>query len=442
MSSLQGRVALAAGLALAVFVLLTSVALDRAFHEGVTSAREERLLGQIYLLMAQAEADEDGQLSIPEPLAEARFGVYGSGLYGQVLDEAGEVVWRSGSALGLAVPFHGPLGVNERRFERRTGLDGGEYLVESYGVSWATGSVARSYTFGVAEGLEAYEIERSRYRQTLLTGLGLIALTLLGVLAGALRWGLSPLRRVEGEIAAVEGGERERLDGAYPTEIQGLVDRLNTLLSHERAMQRRLRNSLGDLAHSLKTPLAVLRGMNREETPDRQAIDQQIARLDQVVELQLQRALAGSGARLGAPVAVRQVAEKVLSALGKLHREKGVRSVCEVAEEVYFRGGEEDLLEVLGNTIENAFKWCRGAVRVSARRQPHGLQLAVEDDGPGIEPGDADRLLERGVRGDEATPGHGIGLAVVREIAEAYGGAVRIGRSTLGGAAFTVELRD
>jgi two-component system sensor histidine kinase PhoQ len=442
MRSLQGRVALAAGLALTIFVLLTSVALDRAFHEGVSSAREERLLGQLFLLMAAAEADDDGWLSVPEDFAQTHFGRAESGPYAEILDATGRVIWASPSAQDLDLPFHGPLPVNERRFEQRSAGAGAAYLVASYGVSWATGPVTRSYTFAVAEGLEAYEVERSRYRLTLFVALGFLALTLVGVLTAALRWGLSPLRRIEAEIAAVERGERDRLEGAYPSELQGLADRLNTLLSRERAMQRRLRNSLGDLAHSLKTPLAVLRGINAEPSPDRAGIEQQVARLNEVVDFQLQRALAGSGSRLGSPLPVRPVVEKVLGALAKLHRGKGVRAVCEVEGGVSFRGGEEDLVEILGNTLENAYKWCRSTVQVRATRAAEGLAVVVEDDGLGIAPADAERLLERGVRGDETTPGHGIGLAVVREIAEAYGGRVTIGRSALGGAAFTVQLHD
>jgi two-component system sensor histidine kinase PhoQ len=442
MRSLQARVALSAGIVLALFVVLNGLALDRAFREGVAAAREERLLGQLYLLMAAADADEDDRLSMPDTLTEARFGLPGSGLYGRVAGAADATVWRSPSSVGLDVPFHGPLAVNERRFERRASPDGAAYLVQSYGVLWATGATPAPYTFSVAEDLEGYETELSLYRRSLFLTLALVALLLLAALAASLRWGLRPLRSVEAEVAAVERGEAERLVGAYPAEVQRLVDRLNTLLTRERAMQRRLRNALGDLAHSLKTPLAVLRGLSAERDPDRASVEEQLRRLQQAVDFQLQRALAGSTARLPVPLPVRPVAERVLAALSKLYGEKGARTDLEVPPDITFRGGEEDLMELLGNLAENAFKWCHGTVRVRATRGAAGLSVTVEDDGPGIDPADAGRLLERGVRADETVPGHGIGLAVVREVAEAYGGSVTIGRSDLGGASLRVELCD
>jgi two-component system sensor histidine kinase PhoQ len=445
MKSLRARVAFAAGAVLASFVLLTSVALEQAFRDSARSAREERLLGQLYLLMAAADAENGGALTFPEALAEPRFSLPGSGLYGQVTDEGGQVVWRSASALGVSPPFPGLLAPGERRFETARDGAGRAYFVESFGVSWVTGAAPRLYTFSVAEDLREFEAQLGRFRTSLAGWLGGMSLLLLAALGLALRWGLGPLRRVAQELQAVEAGTQERIEGSYPSELKALTDNLNALLAQERMRQKRLANAMGDLAHSLKTPLAVIRGAISEARADRAlagALEEQVARMDKVVAHHLQRASAGTLSRLAAPVAVRPLAEKLVSALAKVHRGKPVQAALDVAGGVAFRGVEGDLMEILGNLLDNAYKWCRGRVRVTARRADGGFTLAVEDDGPGIEPGEAERLLERGVRADESVPGHGIGLATVRDIATVYGADIAIERSSLGGARVLLRFPD
>jgi len=442
MRSLRARVALAAAAVLAVFIILTSLALERAFRETARSAREERLLGQLYLLMASAEA-ENGQLVFPQEPAEPRFKLPNSGLYGRVSDADGSVVWQSASALGVSAPFQERLAPGERRFELRSDSGGRDYFVESFGVNWATGETPHAYTFSVAEDLAEFERQVAGFRTSLAGWLGAMALLMLGTLWVSMRWGLAPLRRVAEGVAAVEAGRVERITGQYPSELQALTENLNALLAHERAQQTRLHNALGDLAHSLKTPLAVLRGAvseGRLEPETSELIGEQLTRMERIVEYQLHRARAGSAATLAPPVAVRQVADRILATLAKVYRDKGVRAEVNVPAEVALRAVEGDLMELLGNLLDNAYKWCARRVRISARQGAAGTEMLVEDDGPGMDPSQVQRLLERGVRADENTPGHGIGLAVVRDLCEAYGADLRIGRSALGGAAVTVRL--
>jgi two-component system sensor histidine kinase PhoQ len=437
MTSLRARVALAAGVVLASFVVLTSVALEQAFRDSARSAREERLLGQLYLLMAAAESEDGGALSFPEAPPEPRLSLPGSGLYGQVTDDRGQVVWRSASALGVAPPFPASRSPGERRFETARDGAGRAYFVESFGVNWATGSAPRLYTFSVAEDLTEFEAQLARFRTSLAGWLGGMSLLLLAALGLALHWGLGPLRRVAEELRSVEAGRQERIEGDYPTELKALTDNLNALLVQERARQARLANAMGDLAHSLKTPLAVVRGAISEPGTDRAlaaALEEQVARMDKVVAHHLQRASAGTVSRLAAALPVRPLAEKLVATLAKVHRDKKVQASLDMAEGVAFRGVEGDLMEILGNLLDNAWKWCRGRVRVSARRGADSFTLVVEDDGPGMDTAEAQRLLERGVRADESVPGHGIGLATVRDIAAAYGAEIAIERSGLGGA--------
>lgn len=442
--SLRARVVASAAAVLAVFILLTSLALERAFRDTAESAREERLLAQIFLLMAAAEAD-DAVLVLPETLAEARFSLPGSGLYARVFDGADNPIWESTSAVGIAEPGPMRLAPGERRLEFRRDNDGLDYLVGGFGVSWATGAVPRNYVFVVAEDLAAFNEEVGRFRASLAVWLGAMALLMLTALVLILAWGLAPLRRVATEVAAVESGHQGKILGTYPTEISTLTDNLNALLAHEQARQTRLDNALGDLAHSLKTPLAVIKGAIWDAATGADVTDlmeEQLARMDNIIAHQLQRARTGGilSTTLAPPVLVARVADRLLTSLGKVYRDKGVHATLAIPPETQLSGVEGDLLEMLGNLLDNAFKWCRKEIRIGADMSRGLLVIAIEDDGPGIPPRDAERLLARGARADEAVPGHGIGLAVAREICEAYGGHLSVEASTLGGARICLNL--
>lgn len=444
MTSLRARVLLSAAAVLAVFIVLTSLALENAFRDAAQSAREERLMAQIFLLMAAAEAEGDG-LAFPETLAEARFSLPGSGLYARVFDEAADLVWESASAVGVPEPEPMSLSPGERRLGRRRGSDSLGYLVAGFGVSWATGEVPRDYVFAAAEDLTAFDAEIARLRAGLTGWLATMALLTLAALVLILAWGLRPLRRVAGEVAAIESGDQDRILGAYPREIRALTDNLNGLLAHEQARQRRLDDALGDLAHSLKTPLAVIRGAlgdAADPTGTKALMEEQVARMDHIIAHQLQRARTGAlqRAALTPPVQVRRIAERLIESLTKVYREKDVAVTLSVPQDIQLIGIEGDLMEMLGNLLDNAFKWCRSEVRVLASLEGEVLALAIEDDGPGISPRDAEGLLARGARADEAVPGHGIGLAVAREICAAYGGRLTLEGSALGGVRLCLRI--
>jgi two-component system sensor histidine kinase PhoQ len=270
-----------------------------------------------------------------------------------------------------------------------------------------------------------------------------MALLLLVAQWQILRWGLSPLRRVADELTRLEQGQQESIAGDYPTELRRLTDNLNTLLTHERAQQKRYRDALADLAHSLKTPLALVRSALSKARPEAElarALTEQVERMDRIVSYHLQRAATSGRTGLATPQPVRPAVERMLKALAKVRAEKQIETEMAIDADVRFRGDEGDLLELLGNVLDNACKWCRSKVRVSAAVSEGRLSLTVEDDGPGIPDADVERVLQRGMRADQSVPGYGIGLAVTRDIVEAYGGRILIERSALGGAAVTLVL--
>jgi len=259
----------------------------------------------------------------------------------------------------------------------------------------------------------------------------------LGVLQ--VRRGLAPVDNLRSRLAGVHQGQDRRVDGEYPGEIQPLVNDLNALLEHrERAVQRAVAKA-GDLAHGLKTPLAVLareaeRAGAAGHTEVAQAIHQQVDRMRRQVDYHLAHTrAAASGVAPGARCAIRESAEGLARALLRLHAERGIAIDVQVPPDLTVRAQREDLEEMLGNLLDNACKWGRSRVTVSASPVGATVAIIIDDDGSGIEEGMRDAVLQRGVRADEAAPGSGLGLAIVRDLAEVYGGSIALEASPGGG---------
>ena len=299
----------------------------------------------------------------------------------------------------------------------------------------------------MAEDLAEQNARLWQFRRRLCVWFGALALLLLAVLGGLLRRVLRPVRQLELEIAEVDSGRRAQLGSGYPRELAGVAGSLNALLSSEQQRISRYRDTLGNLAHSLKTPLAVMRASLGGGAEQRSVLNDEIDRMAQIVERQLRRAAASGGATLGQPaLALAPVVAELRVAMRKVHAHKDLVIETDVAADVGFVGDRGDLIELLGNLIDNACKWCRGVVRVQARLHPERpsaqcLVIRVEDDGAGIAPGDRARVIERGARADELAPGHGLGLSMVADTVALYGGTLVIGVSAeLHGACLEASL--
>jgi len=440
MRSLTTRVALSAAVVLAVFIALSALALERAFRESARAVRQDRLLAQTYLLMKAAEVDEGGKLTLDSGALEPRLELPASGLYAAILDGSGKVVWRSASHLTLHATIHEALPAGTDTFdEHRAGEQ--RYLRQRYSIRWKVGNASFPFTFSVAEDLQPFEAQLATYRRSLWGWLGAMSLLLLVAQWALLRWGLRPLRQVAQEIKRLQDSGDGRIEGRYPTELTLLTENLNTLLARERAQQKRYRDALADLAHSLKTPLALIRGASKQPAGELQhTLDEQVSRMDKIVSYHLQRAATAGRATLVAPVPLAPNVERMAQALSKVHAGKGVKIETDIDARLRFRGDEGDLTEILGNLLDNACKWCVAHVRVSASLQDDALLLRIADDGPGIPEHEAARITERGVRLDQNTPGQGIGLAVTRDIVNAYEGSLVVTRSQWGGAQIELSL--
>ena len=448
--SIQTRLVISFSILLFVFLGLTGVVLDRAFRNSIEAGASERLQVQIYLLLAAAEFSDD-EFYFLEDLREPRFNQLNSGLYGFISRPSLGELWRSDSAevfsLADSQVLRQSVLVGENQFSKTMGENSEEYFVLSYGVLWENG--ISEYNFTVMENAAGYYSEILNFRTNLWSWLGGVAFLLLLIQFFLMRWGLSPLHRMARDLKQIETGEKNQLAGNYPQELQGVTKNLNVLIGTERKQQERYRTTMGDLAHSLKTPLAVIAGImqtlsvTKEESIEQLGVvEEQLGRMNQIVSYQLQRAVqSNQRSALAKQVPVKPVVEKVLNALAKVYKDKSVSVATQLDSKALFHGDERDLLEVLGNVLDNAFKYGRGEVRISIDSESaefQGLEIVIEDNGYGISEQKQEFVLQRGARADTLVQGQGIGLAVVTDIVSSYDGTIVVGFSELRGAKITM----
>lgn len=443
--SLQTRLLFAVSVLLTVFLGFTGAVLDRAFRSSLETGVAEQLQVQIYVLLAAVD-DMNGTFYFSENLREPRFTQLNSNLYGFISSADDGELLRTASALDINYQDLGldyGLARGETRFARLHNVHGEEFFVSSYAVTWENRT--SPILFSVLEGTDTYLAEVAKFRNSLWSWLGGLAVLLLILQLLLLRWGLAPLRRLARDLKQIEAGESEALDTSYPKELSAVTQNLNLLIQSERKQQSRYRTTLADLAHSLKTPLAVIQGelaAQREvagDNADRSLlVQEQLDRMNQIVTYQLQRAVSSANtSALARQVNVAEVVGRVSRALEKVYADKRVRIQIHVDDNLYFLGDERDLMEILGNVLDNACKYGGGQVVVSAGLEsgsPAQMKLQVEDNGPGISDEDSERVLQRGVRLDSLAQGQGIGLAVVADIVASYGARISVGRSVAGGA--------
>ena len=437
--SIRARLVLGATLVLVAFVVAAGWAVQRAHADSVRVARLAQLQSTVYLLLAGAELEASGALLMPAVFPEPRLSLPGSGLYASVRNLARGEEWRSPSTVATNPPFQRAVPTGQWRYETPTSADGRGWLAVGYGVNWTEGDRSVPLVLSVLEDRAEFDREIAVFERTLWTSLGGAALLLLLSQALLLQWGLAPLRRVTQEIRRIENGEQSEVVQHYPSEIAALTDNLNTLIRQERVRQTRYKEALSFLAHSLKTPLAVLRGALGEPERLGTAVVEQVTRMDAIVQHQLGRAGTSGAARFAPYLRLLPVLGRIRDALAKVHAAKAVEMHIRCANDLDWRIDEGDAFELLGNLMDNAAKWAAKHVTVLVTRDAKGLAIRVDDDGPGF--GDDTRsLLQLHVRADEKVPGHGVGLAVVNDLVASHQGTLTLGRSESGGGRVDILL--
>lgn len=403
-------------------------------------AEQETLDIHLIALLAAAQVSDDQKLVMPTELSEQRLATPGSGLYAALFDAQGNKVWESVSGLGRVIPWLNTVSVGSRQFATLQLADAQALQSYSLGVNWSfENNVNRVYTFHVAESLDGYNAQVSRFRRQLFGWFAAIGLALLFALGLILRKLLKPLSQIEDEIRAVEQGERERLSTNYPSELRGVARNLNGLVDRERNRGDLYRRTLGDLAHSLKTPLATLKTQLGVAASN--DVSKELDRIDEIIRYQLAKP-STRGRTIGSqPVDVEPLVAELNSSFAKIYHDRQVKADVRIAPGLQFRGDRGDLLELIGNILDNAFKRARTKVSLDANRNEAGhFCLRVDDDGPGFPEGSEAHLLERGKRLDEVPQSQGIGLSIVAEILSVYEADMQLERSDWGGARVRVLI--
>ena len=451
LKSLKVRLVISALILNLVMLPLIGFTLNDAFQKQLKSAVNNELSAYIYSVLAVAEVDNN-QLIMPEALLENQFNVIGSGLYAlitipiaqsneqrEIDDQTKVLAWQSDSFSEFDAPENLPHpALGNQIFEKIT-LDGQPHLVYSFSVSFEQAERDFPLTVHIVKDQANFQQQIDQFSNQLWSWL-LLLMGLLGIVQISwLGWTLRPLGKFKQEIQDVEDGERVNLSTNYPRELQAVANQLNTLLTTEKNQRTRYRNALSDLAHSLKTPLAVI-SSQKELSEDSL---NQVSNINHIISRQLRRAqsAAGSSWHLGTKVA--PIADSLIGALGKIYCQPQIEITTDIDDKAIFRGDDADLTEILGNLLDNACKAANRRVLLKVKYTALEFRVTVEDDGPGISAGQESRIFERGTRSDSYEQGNGIGLAIVRDLLDSYGGSLSIGRSeSLNGAKFSILFKQ
>ena len=442
--SLRLRLVVLAVLLLTVSLGLVGFALDAAFHRSAEAGLQARMESLVYLVLAATEVDDSGTMRVDDDPGDPRLSQPGSGIYASVHGDREQ--WTSGSSLGVSQPEGVQVPAGESSFLAPVSNPG--FYAYRYGVSWELPD-GRGVPLTVTILVDPRELqpEMKAFRTGLWQSLGATGVILVLAQLLLLKLGLKPLQRITRDISGVESGQIERLEGNYPTELEPLKRNLNHLLDTEKANQTRYRNALDSLAHSLKTPLSVIRSsLPADSPPKTEAVENAVSDMQRLIATRLQRAAISTRRTIAPAVNVKTQIDRLVQSLERVYSQELINIDVIIEPGLAFYGEQRDLLELAGNLLDNACKYGAGHVRLTAQAidsgdRRAGIQLKVEDNGPGIAENEREQLLQRGVRGDERVDGHGLGLAIALEIVGAYNGEITIVESELGGACVSVSLR-
>lgn len=427
MNSLRGRLLLGAGAVLLVFIALSGLTLQTALERYTEKAEYDRLQGLLFSLLGATEINSDDATAVialsrvPEP----RLGQPDSGLQAIIYNNQGNALWQSPSLLRDPASVGLPQ-VNQWRFSNQP------WFSLAYGFEWVlSGDEVGRFGLVVQDLASPLQQQQRDLSKKLWLWMLVMAGLLLLLLVLLMHWGLHPLRQLPQELIDIRSGKRQRLSTEAPDELLPLSSSVNELLEHEQRLRERFRNALADLAHSLKTPLAVL----RNHTSADETSAEQISTMESIITYQLHRAATAGSKALREPVEVLPTVQRLVTALGKVYLDKQIEFDVRIPAGFVLPVEENDLIEMLGNVMENAAKYGDAKVRVTAE----GHSVMVEDNGSGF-PEDAKSMLLRGTRADQRLPGQGIGLAVVNDVMNSYSAKLELGTSELGGASVRLDF--
>jgi len=427
--SLSQRLSIVSILMLVMFLGAAAWGLDRLYQRWVTTAVKEQSSGHIYSLLAAASEDKQGLPIFNDNLPDARLLTPDSGIYALIY--SGEKLkWKSPSVLGREFQIESLFVDNKIELGIFNGHQDDNYFYLSYKIEWEAldGNIYPYHLISILD-LKPYIEEARLFRYQLWAWLFGSGLLLLFIQLLSLRWAVKPLNAVAKEIDLIQSGQSQSLSAELPRELDSLKNSLNTLIIHNQKTNERYRNKLGDLAHSLKTPLAVMQNAYAE--PDSSVLKavakDQLPRMNEILEYQLSKAIiVGQGGVLES-IKIEPLLKKLISALKKVYMDKAMNVVTEIESDLSFQIDSGDLMELLGNLLDNAFKYGKSQIQVGITLKGLQLEIQLVDNGPGIDAAKIKQVLQRGIRLDESGAlGQGIGLNIVSEIVNAYSGIIKM----------------
>lgn len=451
--SLVRRLVLIAGIWTLLVVLIAGVFLTAQFRNAAIRRFDQSLAVLTDDLYAGSTV-EDGQLRAPV-LTDIRATRAYSGRYWVILDKSPEGAMRPVERSRSL--FDSDLMLSSRQIDQLDSAPGHTQYFNMRGPQdkplRAAAILARlpgyadPVVFLAAEDRTPIDADADRFAGVTAVALAILAGGLILATVVQVRFGLTPLFRLRREVASVRRGKAERVEGVYPEELEPLAVELNALLAHNQEVVERQRTHVGNLAHALKTPLSVmLTEASQQPGQLAEVVERQAQTMREQVDHHLRRARAAARSQTsGERTPVEPILDELAVTLERIFQDKaegrGIEIDWRCPEDLCFQGEKQDFLEVVGNVMENAGKWCKGRIRVDA--SPVGdtrMTIIVDDDGPGLPPEERSQALKRGQRLDENAPGSGLGLSIVDELARAYGGSVRLGESPMGGLRVELDL--
>ena len=449
MNSISTRLLIATTLVLASFVALTALSVQRSVHSKTEQAQRDRMEGLVYGILGAADLDDNGELLINEfALPDGRLRQPYSGLSARIYDATNRLIWQSESAIAITENIN-PVMIGRWRFRRQENETEISDFSLRFGFSWiAPDNSEKEFNVLLLEDAGDHREQLKTFDQNLWTSLLTSALLLLLLQLFVLMWGLKPLGKLTLGLQRIQRGEQEDLETRrLPQELRPIAFSLNTLLHSERNRRARYKNVIHDLAHSLKTPLAIMQNLSQDKAVDettRRTLGDQSSRMRDIVAYHIRRASVGGAQPLGAAVAVKALVVRLSASLRKVYSSRKIRFDIRLDPKCRIRADESDIMEIFGNILENACKYGATRIRVSYHTDTE-RQLGIfdiEDNGPGF-PDDisSGELLKRGTRADTRVDGQGIGLAVCNELVTSYDGKLVLGSSeSLGGACVSIYL--
>jgi len=443
MNSIATRLLVSASLVLAGFVILTSVSVRHSVHTQAEEALFDRLQGLVYGILGASELDGAGELAVSNyELPDQRLTSPVPGTYAEVIALGGKRLWASESTAAL-IPDMQDLTVGEWRFSQYAENDA-EVRSLQFATSWTTDADEEKVFFvQVVDDAEAFNTRLKNFDRNLWIGLLLSALMLLLIQLLVLTWGLNPLSKISRGLKDIESGDAELLDTRLPIELKPLANSVNTLLQSERNRHERYRNVVDDLAHSLKTPLSVMKNVadgkqsgasNSLTESDISTVGDQTRRMQEIIHYHLQRAAARGSQALAPPTSPHPLLQRLGQSLQKVYPDQHINFQFNLQPGIKLRAHESDLLEIFGNVLENCCKYGATVVTVSSESAGNHQILHIDDNGPGFPEAHIESLSARGMRADTRRDGQGLGLSVSRELLESYGGGLKLSNLAHGGA--------